>query len=198
MPAHTILHLDASARTEGSLSREFSARAVAHLSGPETRVIRRDIAHGLPVIDADWVGATFTPPAERTEAQKTVLALSDDLVAELLAADTVVIGTPVYNFGVPAALKAWIDQVARAGVTFDYTPEGPRGRLTGKRAVIAVATGGTPVGSEIDFATGYLRHFLGFLGIADVQIVAADKINMDREAALAGAEAQLAALPAAA
>jgi FMN-dependent NADH-azoreductase len=83
-------------------------------------------------------------------------------------------------------------------VTFDYTPEGPRGRLTGKRAVIAVATGGTPVGSEIDFATGYLRHFLGFLGIADVQIVAADKINMDREAALAGAEAQLAALPAAA
>lgn len=198
MTARTILHLDASARTDGSLSRDMSARIVARLSDPRTRILRRDLGGGLPSIDAAWVGATFTPPAERTAAQQTALALSDELVAELQAADTLVIGTPVYNFAVPAALKAWIDLVARAGVTFRYTPDGPEGLLTGKRAIVAVATGGTPVGSDIDFATGWLRHVLGFLGIADVRIVAADRAMADPEAARARAEAQIAALPRAA
>ncbi len=86
------------------------------------------------------------------------------------AADTLVIGLPIYNFGVPAALKAWVDQVARAGVTFRYTETGPKGLLTGKRAIIAVASGGTEAGSDVDFATGYIRHVLGFIGITDVHL----------------------------
>jgi FMN-dependent NADH-azoreductase len=192
--ARTLLHIDASARTQGALSRDLSARVAARLADSETHLIRRDLAAGLPVIDAAWVAATSLPPADRTTDQRAALGLSDELVAEVQVADTLVIGTPVYNFSVPAALKAWIDLVARAGVTFRYTPDGPRGLLTGKRAVVAVATGGTPVGSDIDFATGYLRHVLGFLGIADVRIVAAERVMADRDAALARAEAQLAAL----
>ena len=110
------------------------------------------------------------------------LALSNALVAELQAADVIVIGAPVYNFGVPAAFKAWIDQVARAGLTFKYTEYGPKGLLEGKRAIVAVASGGTEVGSDIDFATGYIRHVLGFIGIEDVVFVAADKLTVDAEA----------------
>lgn len=116
------------------------------------------------------------------------LALSDTLVGELKSADTIVIGTPVYNFAVPAALKAWIDLVARARETFQYTEDGPVGLLQGKKAYVIIASGGTKVGSEIDFAGNYLKHVLGFIGITDVTIVAADQLMMEpknREVALA-------------
>ncbi len=169
-----ILHLDASARRTGSASREASADVVRRLAGVTDTVTRRDLAPGLPVVDEAWVGATFTPEADRTDDQRTALALSDSLVAELEAADTIVIGTPIYNFSVPAALKAWIDLVARIGRTFNYTETGPVGRLSGKRAIVVIASGGTQVGSEIDFASGYLRHVLGFLGITDVTILTPD------------------------
>lgn len=181
----TVLHIDTSARRDGSTSRDLSARILARLA-PET-VLRRDLAEPLPLIDEDWIGANFTPEDQRDDAQRAQLALSDELVAELKAADTVVIGLPIYNFSVPARLKAWIDLVARAGVTFRYTAEGPEGLLKGKRAILAVASGGTQVGSEIDFATGYLRHVLGFVGITDVQIVAADRLAVDADAALKAA-----------
>ena len=104
------------------------------------------------------------------------LAESDTLVAELEAADVLVIGTPIYNFAIPAALKAWFDQVARPRVTFRYTEDGSVGLLGGKKAYIVVASGGVPVGSPVDFATPYIRHMLGFLGISDVEIVAADSL----------------------
>jgi len=181
----TVLHIDTSARRDGSTSRDLSARILARLA-PET-VLRRDLAEPLPLIDEDWIGANFTPEDQRDDAQRAQLALSDELVAELKAADTVVIGLPIYNFSVPARLKAWIDLVARAGVTFRYTAEGPEGLLKGKRAILAVASGGTQVGSEIDFATGYLRHVLGFVGITDVQIVVADRLAVDADAALKAA-----------
>lgn len=190
----TVLHIDASARRRDSISRDLSARVVAQLA-PE-HVIRRDLAQPLPQITEHWVAATFTPADARSDAQRETLALSDQLVDELAAADTIVIGTPVYNFGVPAGLKAWIDLIARAGRSFEYTEDGPRGLLTGKRAIIAIATGGTPIGSEIDFASGYLRFILGFVGITDVQIVAADRLNADQDAALAQASAQIADLAA--
>jgi FMN-dependent NADH-azoreductase len=118
---------------------------------------------------------------QRSAAQRAALAESDALVAELAAADLLVIGVPIYNFGVPAALKAWVDMVARARLTFRYTENGPEGLLRGKRAYLVVASGGTAVGSEIDFATGYLRHVLGFLGIEDVQIIAADRGSLRGE-----------------
>lgn len=185
----TLLRLDASARHDGSVSRRLSSRIVDRLA-PE-RVIERDLAAPLPLIDAAWVGANFTPEADRSEDQKAALALSDTLIEELREADTLVIGLPIYNFGVPASVKAWIDLVARAGVTFRYTESGPVGLLTGKRAIVAVASGGTEVGSGIDFATGYLRHMLSFLGIDDVTFVSADRLAIDADATVAAAEAEV-------
>jgi FMN-dependent NADH-azoreductase len=190
----TLLHIDASARLTGSITRDLSARVLDRLA--PARVIRRDLADPLPQIDATWVEANFTPADQRDALQTDTLALSDALVAELQAAETIVIGVPIYNFGVPASLKAWIDLVARAGVTFRYTPEGPVGLLEGKRAILAVASGGTQVGSEIDFATGYLRHVLGFIGIHDVEIVAADRLGADAERAMTAAETAIGALAA--
>jgi FMN-dependent NADH-azoreductase len=189
----TLLHIDASARTQGSVTRALSARIVKTLGGT---VIRRDLADGLPLVTDTWINANFTPTNARTEAQAEALALSDTLIAEIKAADTLVIGAPVYNFGVPAALKAWIDLIARAGVTFEYTETGPKGLLEGKRAIIAVASGGMPIGSEMDFATGYLRHIMGFIGITDVEIIAADRVMADADAAITAANAQIDALAA--
>jgi len=190
-----LLRIDTSARRAGSITRDLTNRIVSHLGARE--VVTRDLADTpVPQIDAPWIDANFTAPEARDIAQREVLSLSDRLTAELQSADTLVIGVPIYNFGVPAALKAWIDQVARAGVTFRYTENGPVGLLEGKRAVLAVASGGTGVDSDIDFATGYLRHVLGFIGISDVEVVRADRMMVDADASLKVAAADIAALAA--
>ena len=181
----TVLHIDASARFSESVSRQLSAQVLEHLGAD--RVIRRDLADALPQINETWVNANFTPAEDRDSVQRDVLSLSDILVDELKDADTVVIGTPIYNFSVPASLKAWVDQIARAGLTFRYTDNGPVGLLDGKRAVVVIASGGVPVGSEMDFASGYLRQVMRFVGITDVEIIAADRLNADADAALAAA-----------
>ena len=150
---------------------------VEALSSAETEVITRDIGlTPLPILSEAWVGANFTPDEARTEAQNQILALSDTLISEIEAADTLVFGVPIYNFGVPAGFKAWIDLIARARKTFKYTETGPVGLLEGKKAYVVIASGGTASGSEIDFATPYVRHVLGFIGIHDVEIVAADQL----------------------
>ncbi|MEO0990180.1 MAG: NAD(P)H-dependent oxidoreductase [Pseudomonadota bacterium] len=192
----SILRIDASARHGGSITRDLADRIANRFEGAE--VVTRDLSNGLPLINESWVGANFTPADDRTAEQRTALSLSDELIAEIQKADVLLIGVPIYNFGIPAALKAWVDQVARAGVTFRYTDNGPVGLLEGKRAVIAVASGGTQVGSDIDFATGYLKHVLGFIGITDVQIVSADRLMMDGENSLKSAGAQIEALSVAA
>ncbi len=175
-----ILRIDASARRTGSVSRDLSDHIVARYSDAgETVVKTRDLTNALPQIDEDWIGANFTSSDQRSDAQHETLALSDTLIDELKAADIILIGLPIYNFGVPASLKAWIDLVARAGVTFKYTDTGPKGLLTGKRAIVTVASGGTEVGSDFDFATGYIRHILGFVGIDDVIFVSADQLAMN-------------------
>jgi FMN-dependent NADH-azoreductase len=190
----TVLHIDSSARAENSVTRSLSAEITTKLAAD--RVIRRDLATPLPLLDEAWVGANFTPADQRSEEQKALLAQSDALIAELKQADTIVIGTPIYNFSVPSTLKAWIDLVARVGVTFHYTENGPVGMLEGKRAIIAVASGGTQAGSDIDFATTYLRHVLGFIGITDVELVAADQLSMDAEGSMARAKSAIADLAA--
>ncbi|SDE25298.1 FMN-dependent NADH-azoreductase [Ruegeria marina] len=190
----TVLHIDASARRQGSTTRELSDGIVQRLN--PARIIRRDLATPLPLLTEAWVSANFTATDARTEEQRQTLALSDQLVQELKDADTIVIGLPIYNFSVPAAFKAWIDLIARAGVTFAYSENGPRGLLSGKRAILAVASGGTPVGSEIDFATRYVQHVLGFVGISDVAIVAADRMAIAPEEALGTAQAQIDSLAA--
>jgi len=195
--ARTILHLDSSARTDGSFSRQLTQKLVEQLSDSETRVISRDIGVSpLPIIDETWVGANFTPDDARSAAQIEALALSDTLIGELEAADTLVLGVPVYNFGVPAAFKAWIDLIARARKTFKYTESGPVGLLEGKKAYVVIASGGTPSGSDIDFATPYVRHVLGFLGIHDVTVVAADLLMSQGEEKIQAATQQISALTA--
>ena len=171
---NTVLLVEASARKSGSISRELAQHLLGRLR--PGRVIRRDVADGLPIITEDWVNANFTKPEDRTHEHRETLSLSDSLVDEVKTADTIVIATPIYNFSIPASLKIWIDLVARAGLTFRYTPDGPVGLLEGKKAYILVTSGGTPAGSDIDFASGYLKHVLSFIGIHDVEIIAADRL----------------------
>lgn len=187
---NNILRIDASARKVGSSSRALTDALIEKLA--PANIVSRDLTDTLPFVTEQWVHANFTDEAERSDEQKAELALSDSLVEELFAADILVIGVPIYNFGVPAALKAWIDMVARARKTFHYTASGPEGLLSGKKAYVLMASGGTEVGSEIDFASGYLRHILGFIGIDDVTIVAADQQMMKGEAAVDQALAEVA------
>ena len=182
---HTVLNIQASARHDGSVTRQLSDKILTEIAADQT--ITRDLATGLPLIDAAWLAANFTLADDRTDVQRETLALSDSLITEIKQADTIVIGSPVYNFSVPAVLKAWIDQIARVGVTFKYTPDGPVGLLSGKRAIIVIASGGTPVGSDIDYASGYLKHIMGFIGITDVTIIAADALGNDADAKIAAA-----------
>jgi len=193
-----ILRIDASARSTGSITRELTDRIIARIAGTDSSVTTRDLRTALPQIDEAWIGANFTPADDRTADQRDTLALSDALVAELQVADTIVIGLPIYNFGVPASLKAWMDLIARAGLTFEYTAEGPRGLLNDKRIIVAVASGGTEVGSDIDFATRYLTHVLGFVGLTDVTFVNAERTAIDMEASVKAAHDAVEALPKAA
>lgn len=189
----SVLIVNASGRKNGSVSRRLASDIVSGLRnrGLELHVTTRDLADGMPFVDEAWIGANFTPPQERSAEQAARLSFSDSLVDELQAADLVIIASPVYNFSIPAALKAWVDQIARARLTFKYTEAGPVGLLTGKRAVIALASGGTQASSPVDFATSYLRHILGFIGIDDVSIIAADKLMLGEADALAKAEQEI-------
>ena len=187
-----ILYVTASIRSEAdSISRGLGQRLVDGLAARNgASVTTRDLAaNDLPFVSAERFGANLTPAAERTPEQAELAAIADTLIAELQAADTIVIASPIYNFGPPATLKAWADLVARAGTTFRYTATGPEGLLTAKKAYIAIASGGTPVGSEIDFMSRWLTFFLGFLGISDVEVIAADGImGADGEAKIAAAQ----------
>ena len=188
-----ILRIDASMRHTGSVTRALTDKLVARLSAvaPGSQVTRRDLAAGVPLVDEAWIGANFTDPTERDAAQREALAASDELVAEIKAADTLVIGLPIYNFGVPAAFKAWVDMIARARETFRYTETGPEGLMTGKRALVVVASGGVPVGSAADFATPYVRHALAFIGITDVEFISAGGLMSGAEAAISSAEERI-------
>ncbi|MCR9256452.1 MAG: NAD(P)H-dependent oxidoreductase [Alphaproteobacteria bacterium] len=190
-----VLRVFASMRTDGSATRELADDIVKRLEAEHGAVtlVDRDLAADAPgFVHTDWIGANFTAPEERSAEQQAVLAQSDALIQELKEADVIVIASPIYNFGVPAALKAWIDQVCRARVTFRYSENGPVGLLEGKKAVLAIASGGTEVDSAIDFTTPYLRHVLGFIGIKDVTVYAADRQMADGES-LARAKARIAA-----
>ncbi|OWU81080.1 FMN-dependent NADH-azoreductase [Phaeobacter sp. 22II1-1F12B] len=191
----SILRIESSASGDGSVTRKLNDKVIAKLA-PETVVTRDLVADPLPLIDPTWVAARVVPADERDDRAKASLTLSDELIAEVQAADTLVIAVPIYNFSVPASLKAWIDLIARVGVTFRYTETGPEGLLTGKKAILTVASGGTAVGSPIDHATDYLKFILGFVGITDVTIVAADQLAIDADASLAKADSEIGALAA--
>ena len=187
-----ILYVSASGRSGGSVSRQLSRDLIAALDDryDGIEVTHRDVAKGVPFVDEDWINANFTPEESRTEEQRATLAYSDSLVSELQAADILVLGVPVYNFSIPASLKAWIDMITRARLTFRYTENGPEGLLQGKKAYIVVATGRVGVGSPVDFATPYLKHALAFIGITDVDVIAAEKLNTQAGESLDAARMQ--------
>lgn len=173
-----ILYIKASIRGDESVSNQIGNALITSLTdGTDTTVTTRDLSkNDIPFVDADRFQANITPAADRTPEQAELAAISDTLIEELLAADTIVFASPVYNFGVPAVVKAWADLVARAGTTFKYTENGPVGLLEDKKVYLAAASGGTPIGSGIDYMSSWLKFFLGFLGISDVEVIAADGI----------------------
>ncbi|GMN03748.1 FMN-dependent NADH-azoreductase [Erythrobacter sp. MTPC3] len=194
-----ILHITASIRGDESVSTGLGTALVEKLAAQsDAQVAKRDLdAETLPFVTAERFAANSAAAADRTPEQADLAAIADTLIAELQAAETLVISTPVYNFGPPASLKAWADLVARVGTTFKYTDTGPVGLLEGKKAYITAASGGTPVGSDMDFMSSWLRFFLGFLGIADVEVIAADGImGADGEAKIKAAHQEVAKIAA--
>ncbi len=191
-----ILEINASGRKSGSVSRMLTSELVRELEKKHggATATRRDLSLGMPFVDEDWIGANFTAPEDRSETQNDTLGFSDELVAELQAADTIVIGVPIYNFSIPASLKAWVDMIARARLSFRYTADGPEGLLKDKTAYLVVASGGVAVDSAWDFATPYMRHALAFVGITDVHIVAAEKLNSDADESIDAARIRIADL----
>lgn len=193
----SILHIDASGRENGSVSRKLSDAIVEKLKIGETDVLYRDVSRGLPFVDEMMIGSYFTPKEDRSEEQIRSIALSDAIVSELQQADTIVVGMPMYNFSMPAGFKAWCDLAARVGETFQYKDTGPKGLLKNKRAFVAIATGGTKVDTDIDFLTPWLRHYFGFIGIDDVRIIKADRLNREADRAIEQALQEISRLAAA-
>lgn len=193
-----VLQINASAR-QGANSTRVADSLVARLqaANPTAQIVVRDLAaNPHPILDEATLGALFTPADKRTPVQAARVALDDALIAEVQAADVIVLGVPMYNLGVPVQLKSWIDAIARAGVTFRYTEKGPEGLLKGKKVYVGLARGGRYRDTPFDTQVPYLKTVLGFLGMTDVHFVYAEGLNMGAEAARQGfaeAEAEIAA-----
>ncbi|MCX7251747.1 MAG: NAD(P)H-dependent oxidoreductase [Burkholderiales bacterium] len=184
-----ILQINASARREGANSTKVANRVTERLqaANPGATVTLRDLAvQPVPALDEAMLGALFTPAEQRSSEQAAAVAGYDALIAELQAHDVIVLGVPMYNFGISSQLKNWIDAVARAGVTFQYTATGPVGLVQGKTVYAACARGGIYSGTPNDSQTPYLKSVLGFLGMSDVRFVFAEGLNMGPEAAAKG------------
>jgi FMN-dependent NADH-azoreductase len=198
----TLLQLNTSLFSTGGQSSQLADQFVAawRNNNPGAAVIVRDLAsQPLPHLDAERFLAFIAKPEERTPAQQALAAEADALIAEIKKTDVIVLGLPMYNFGIPSTLKAYFDHIARAGVTFQYTANGPQGLLSGKKVYIFAARGGLYAGTPRDSQTTYVRDFLGFIGITDVEFVYAEGLNMgeaNKQTALANAKERLVQLAA--
>ena len=196
-----ILQINASARAESGNSTRLANAITAHLKSrhPEAEVEVRDLAKNpLPFLDEAGVTAVFTPTDQRTPEQVARIALDEAMIARVQAADVLVLGVPMYNFGVSVQLKSFIDSIARAGVTFRYTEAGPEGLIKGKRVYVACARGGVYRDTPADSQTPYLRQVLGFLGMTDVEFIYAEGMALGPESveqAFAAAQEAIANLP---
>jgi FMN-dependent NADH-azoreductase len=188
-----ILRLDASANPGDSSSRKLGDHLIAKLEGSyaKTNIRNRDLNLGLSFIDSSWIVANFTASQARASDQVERLTFSDQLIDELTWADQIVLTTPMYNFGVPATLKAWIDLVCRAGITFRYGENGPEGLLKNMAVDIVITTGGVPLDSPVDFVSGYLKQVFAFIGIDSVNFIAAEQMNVDAQASFDKAISQI-------
>jgi len=193
----TLLQLNTSLFSAGGESSRLADQFVAawRAAHPGARVLVRDLARDpVPHLDGERFQAFLTDPAARTPQQQAIVAYSDALIDEIRQAQVIVLGLPMYNFGIPSTLKSYFDHIARAGITFRYTERGPEGLLTGKKAYVFATRGGRYVGTPLDSQTDYVRTFLGFLGITDVEFVYAEGLSMgesSKEAALAEARRRL-------
>jgi FMN-dependent NADH-azoreductase len=189
----TILQLNASILSNDGQSTQLADQFVAGF--PDAHIVRRDLAsEPVPHLTAERFGAFLSKPETRTKEQQAVLDYSDTLIGELKRADVIVLGLPMYNFGVPSTLKAYFDHVARAGVTFNYTATGPVGLLTGKKIYVLATRGGMYAGTPRDTQTAYVRDFFAFLGITGIEFVYAEGLAISetsRNAALAKARAEI-------
>lgn len=198
----TLLQINSSVFSAGGQSSQLADHYVASwkAKNPGGQVTVRDLAtDAIPHLGGATVGAFFTPADKRSAEQQAAIALSDELVAEIQAADVIVIGAPMYNFSIPSVLKSYFDHIARAGLTFKYSEAGPVGLLTGKKAVVFSTRGGLYAGTPSDVETPYVRQFLGFLGITDVSFVYAEGLayGEDKKAeAMKAARAEIEALAA--
>jgi FMN-dependent NADH-azoreductase len=197
----TLLVINSSVSGANSASRLLVEHAAEEFQkiNPGARIIRRDVGEApIPHLTTETLAGVRGVP--QTESEQRTRRLSDELIAELRAADTIIIGAPMYNFGVPTGLRAWFDHVLRAGETFAYSDAGPKGLLAQKRALIIESRGGfysEGATKAIDFQEPYLRQLLGFIGIADVTFIHAEKIGFGaqaRDAAIATAKMKLTAL----
>ncbi len=181
-PAKKVLQLSASLFADHGQSSQLADRFVGELltREPATEVVRRDVI-STPHLDAERFQALLADASARTPAQQAVVDFSDALIDELKAADVIVLGLPMYNFGIPSQLKAYFDHIARAGITFRYTANGPEGLLTDKKVYVFAARGGIYQGTPADTQTSYVLNFLKFIGITDVQFVYAEGLNMGDE-----------------
>ena len=192
-----ILQINASARRNGANSTQLANTIVVRLQADNpaaTRTLRDLAVTPHPVLDEAALGALFTPADQRTPAQAARVALDDALIAEIQAHDTIVLGVPMYNFGISVQLKSWFDAIARAGATFRYTEAGPEGLLKGKKVYVALARGGLYRDTANDSQVPYLKMMLGFLGLTDVSFIYAEGLAMGAEAVTKGfaqAEADL-------
>ena len=195
-----ILQINSSIKGAASASTGLATEIVARLKTlvPESTVEVRDLAADpLPALDPAALGALFTPADKRTPEQLARVAVDDAVIAQLQAAEALVIGVPMYNLDTPIQLKAWLDAISRAGVTFRYTETGPVGLLGGKKVYLAFARGGIHLGTPLDTQTAYLTNMLRFLGLSDITCVYAEGLNMGEEPAaqgLAKARAAIAAI----
>ncbi len=181
-----ILQINASARTAGSISTRIADAIVARLRArtPEAALERRDLAaHPHSALDDAALGALFTPADQRTAQQAARVAMDQALIDQLMAADVIVLGVPMYNFGVSVQFKTWIDAVAKAGLTFRYTENGPEGLVTGKKVYIALARGGVYRDTSADSQVPYLKTVLGFMGLTDLTFIYAEGLAMGAESA---------------
>jgi FMN-dependent NADH-azoreductase len=184
----TVLHINSSVRNSGSLSRQLGAEFIAKwkAANPADTIVERDLAtNPVPHLTEQMMGAFFTPAEQRNAEQAHTIKISDTLVDEVLAADVIVIGAPMYNFSVTSGLKAWVDHVARAGRTFKYGANGPEGMVAGKKVYVITASGGVyseGPASSYDFLATYLRAVLGFLGMTDVTFIRAEGVAMGDDA----------------
>jgi FMN-dependent NADH-azoreductase len=199
----TLLQINASINDDSGQSSRLANQFVAafHARNPGAKIVVRNVAAADPVphLNAERFGAFITQPGERSSEQHAVVAYSDTLINELKQADVIVLGLPMYNFGVPSQLKAYFDHIARAGVTFTYSDKGPAGLLTGKKVYVFAARGGLYAGTPMDTQTSYVRDFLRFLGMTDVEFVYAEGLAISpqsKEAGLAKAAAEIARLAA--